>query len=362
METFTTTHWGSYRVEVEQGRLVGVHPVAWDRHPSPIGQSLPDTVHGPSRVRRPAVREGFLEKGAALARAPRRRALRRGELGRGDLARRRRARARAPRARQRGDLRRLVRLVERGPLPPRAEPGAPLPERDRRLRPHVGHLQPRRRAAAAAARIAWAWTSCGRRSTRWVAAGRALRALRRLRRACRRKNSQVNAGGATTTHESVTGSASCARPASSSSTSRRCGTTSPRCPTPSGSRSGRTPTPRSCSRSPHADRRRACTTARSSTRYTSGFDRFRRVRAAATRDGQPKSREWAAPHLPACSAETIRGLARRMAGKRTMINVAWSLQRADSRRAAVLARRHARRACSARSARRAAASASATPA
>ena len=65
METFTTTHWGSYRVEVEQGRLVGVRPVAWDRHPSPIGQSLPDTVHGPSRVRRPAVRAGFLEKGAA---------------------------------------------------------------------------------------------------------------------------------------------------------------------------------------------------------------------------------------------------------------------------------------------------------
>src|SRR6187200_648049 len=65
METFTTTHWGSYRVDVEQGRLVGVRPVAWDRHPSPIGQSLPDTVHGPSRVRRPAVRAGFLEKGAA---------------------------------------------------------------------------------------------------------------------------------------------------------------------------------------------------------------------------------------------------------------------------------------------------------
>ena len=65
MEPITTTHWGSYRLHVEQGRLVGVSPVPWDRHPSPIGHSLPDTVHGPSRVRRPAVRAGFLEHGPA---------------------------------------------------------------------------------------------------------------------------------------------------------------------------------------------------------------------------------------------------------------------------------------------------------
>jgi biotin/methionine sulfoxide reductase len=65
MEPITTTHWGSYRLHVEQGRLIGVSPVPWDRHPSPIGHSLPDTVHGPSRVRRPAVRAGFLEHGPA---------------------------------------------------------------------------------------------------------------------------------------------------------------------------------------------------------------------------------------------------------------------------------------------------------
>jgi len=65
MDPITTTHWGSYRLQVEQGRLVGVSPVEWDRDPSPIGQSLPGAVHGPCRVRRPAVRAGFLESGAA---------------------------------------------------------------------------------------------------------------------------------------------------------------------------------------------------------------------------------------------------------------------------------------------------------
>src|SRR5690348_8142180 len=65
MDSLTSTHWGSYRVEVRNGRLVGVQPVPWDRHPSPIGQSLPGAVHGPSRVRRPAVRAGFLDQGAA---------------------------------------------------------------------------------------------------------------------------------------------------------------------------------------------------------------------------------------------------------------------------------------------------------
>ena len=54
-------------------------------------------------------------------------------MGRGARPRRRRAATRARRARQRSDLRRLVRLGERGPVPPRAEPAAPIPELHRRL-------------------------------------------------------------------------------------------------------------------------------------------------------------------------------------------------------------------------------------
>ena len=55
------THWGTYQAQVEQGRLTAVIPFAADRQPSPIGYSLPDSVQGNSRVRRPAVRLGFLQ-------------------------------------------------------------------------------------------------------------------------------------------------------------------------------------------------------------------------------------------------------------------------------------------------------------
>jgi biotin/methionine sulfoxide reductase len=62
-------------------------------------------------------------------------------------------------------------------------------------------------------------------------------------------------------------------------------------------------------------------------RYASGFDRFRPYLMGAT-DGQPKTADWAAP-ICEVDAETIRGLARRMAAGRTMIGVAYSLQRAE---------------------------------
>ncbi len=65
MNPIITTHWGSFRARVEGGVLAGVDPVEWDRAPSPIGQSLPDGVRAPCRVLRPAVRRGFLERGAA---------------------------------------------------------------------------------------------------------------------------------------------------------------------------------------------------------------------------------------------------------------------------------------------------------
>jgi len=61
-------------------------------------------------------------------------------------------------------------------------------------------------------------------------------------------------------------------------------------------------------------------------RYTSGFERFRAYIRGDT-DGQPKSPEWAAA-VCGLPAEQIADLARRMAGARTMISAAWSLQRA----------------------------------
>ncbi len=63
MKTFrTATQWGVYDVEVQNGRLVAVHDVAQDPDPSPIGQALLDGVQHPLRVREPSIRRGWLEK------------------------------------------------------------------------------------------------------------------------------------------------------------------------------------------------------------------------------------------------------------------------------------------------------------
>jgi len=62
-------------------------------------------------------------------------------------------------------------------------------------------------------------------------------------------------------------------------------------------------------------------------RYCVGFDRFERYLRGVD-DGCPKTPEWA-ERLAGIPAATIRTLARRMAAKRTLINVNWSLQRVE---------------------------------
>ena len=73
--------------------------------------------------------------------------------------------------------------------------------------------------------------------------------------------------------------------------------------------------------------RKGCTTAAFLARYCVGFERFVPY-LIGDADGQPKDAAWAAA-ICGIDAETIRALARRMAASRTMITVAWSLQRAD---------------------------------
>ena len=62
-------------------------------------------------------------------------------------------------------------------------------------------------------------------------------------------------------------------------------------------------------------------------RHCCGFDRIRPYLMGET-DGQPKDAAWAST-ITGISGDTIRQLARRMAGSRTMVTASWSLQRAD---------------------------------
>jgi biotin/methionine sulfoxide reductase len=67
----TATHWGTYRSEVRDGRLVALHPIEGDPDPSLIGASIPDAVHDACRISQPMVRASFLEKGPAAGGAGR---------------------------------------------------------------------------------------------------------------------------------------------------------------------------------------------------------------------------------------------------------------------------------------------------
>ena len=62
--------------------------------------------------------------------------------------------------------------------------------------------------------------------------------------------------------------------------------------------------------------------------YCIGFERFRPYLLGET-DGQPKDADWAAG-LTGVPADTMRTLARRMASRRTMLNLSWSAQRTDN--------------------------------
>ena len=53
---------GVYDVGVENGRIVDVRGIDEDPEPSDIGQVLLDGVQHSSRIQRPAIRKGWLEK------------------------------------------------------------------------------------------------------------------------------------------------------------------------------------------------------------------------------------------------------------------------------------------------------------
>ena len=63
----TNTHWGTYEVETCNGRVTALRPFSEDSDPSPIGPPIIDLLDHPTRIRKPAVRRGWLENGPGPA-------------------------------------------------------------------------------------------------------------------------------------------------------------------------------------------------------------------------------------------------------------------------------------------------------
>ncbi|MCZ6604806.1 MAG: molybdopterin-dependent oxidoreductase [Alphaproteobacteria bacterium] len=59
----TITHWGAYEIEIVGQKVAAVHPFAGDPEPSEIGQALADGPDAGCRVTQPMVRRGWLEAG-----------------------------------------------------------------------------------------------------------------------------------------------------------------------------------------------------------------------------------------------------------------------------------------------------------
>lgn len=59
----TASHWGNYWVTTQQNEVTQVEPVTDDPNPSLVGQNYRGILRGGTRIRRPAVRKGWLEHG-----------------------------------------------------------------------------------------------------------------------------------------------------------------------------------------------------------------------------------------------------------------------------------------------------------
>ena len=60
-DLITSSHWGTYHVEVENGRVTALRDFAADPDPSPIGQGIVGVLDDPLRITRPMVRKGWLD-------------------------------------------------------------------------------------------------------------------------------------------------------------------------------------------------------------------------------------------------------------------------------------------------------------
>lgn len=70
-KTLTAAHWGLYEIQNPMTGNVSIHHFRGDPSPSPIGLQMLETAKSASRVRRPAVRKGWLENGGPASRSNR---------------------------------------------------------------------------------------------------------------------------------------------------------------------------------------------------------------------------------------------------------------------------------------------------
>jgi len=59
----TSTHWGTYRVETEEGVVKAMHGFEKDNDVSPIGSGIVDVINDSSRIKAPMIRKSWLESG-----------------------------------------------------------------------------------------------------------------------------------------------------------------------------------------------------------------------------------------------------------------------------------------------------------
>lgn len=57
----TSSHWGAFKITTEDDKVVAVAPFDADPNPSAISQILPAAIHHRSRIKRPSIRRGWLE-------------------------------------------------------------------------------------------------------------------------------------------------------------------------------------------------------------------------------------------------------------------------------------------------------------
>ncbi|MEO9649892.1 MAG: molybdopterin guanine dinucleotide-containing S/N-oxide reductase [Roseobacter sp.] len=62
-DRLTSAHWGTYHVDVENGRVTGLRAFEQDEDPSAIGHGIADVLEGPTRITAPMVRKSWLEHG-----------------------------------------------------------------------------------------------------------------------------------------------------------------------------------------------------------------------------------------------------------------------------------------------------------